>query len=149
MNQQGTFIDIVEVNEDFQILYNLLKLCDDFEFVRSIIVYIDLILVYVLQEQTYNNKPYDILNKKLHDYTNNDKICFDYIDYDYMDRLKSNINDDIETFDGLVNDKTILKDELVSCYFNIIYNVYCINFSKKNCIIKIYLKLNLLIYLVH
>ena len=41
----------------------LLKLCDDFEFVKSIIVYIDLILVYGLQEQKYNNKPYDILNK--------------------------------------------------------------------------------------
>ena len=54
-------------------------MCDDFEFVKLIIAYIDLILVHGLQEQKYNNKPYDILNKKLHDYTNNDKICFDYI----------------------------------------------------------------------
>ena len=131
MNQQGTIIDIIDDNEDFQILFNLLKLSDDFEFVKSIIVYIDLILVYGLQEQKYNNKPYDILNKKLHDYTNNDKICFDYIDYDYMDMLKSNIkDDDIKTFDDLVNDKTILKNELAnSCYFNIIYNVYCVTFN--------------------
>ena len=47
--------------------------------------------------------------------------------------LKSNINDDdIKRFDDLVNDKTILKNELAnSCYFNMIYNVYCINFNKK------------------
>ena len=39
--------------------------------------------------------------------------------------LKSNINDDdIKTFDDLVNDKTILRNELVSsCYFNIMYIV--------------------------
>ena len=125
---------MVDDNEDFQILYSLLKLCDDFEFVKSIIVYIDLILVYGLQEQKYNNRPYDILNKKLHDYTNNDKICFGYIDYDYMDMLKNDINDDdIKTFDDLVNDKTILKNELAnSCYFNIIYNVYCVNFNKNS-----------------
>ena len=54
---------MIDDNEDFQILYSLLKLCDDFEFAKSIIVYIDLILVYGLQEQKYNNKPYDILNK--------------------------------------------------------------------------------------
>jgi hypothetical protein len=134
LNQQGTIIDIIDYNEDFQILFNLLKLSDDFEFVKSIIVYIDLILVYGLQEQKYNNKPYDILNKKLHDYTNNDKICFDYIDFDYMDMLKSNINDDdIKTFDDLVNDKTILKNELAnSCYFNIIYNTYCTNLNKNS-----------------
>ena len=48
--------------------------------------------------------------------------------------LKSNINDDdIKTFDDLVNDKTILKNELAnSCYFNIIYNVYCVNFNKNS-----------------
>ena len=74
MNQQETIIDIIDDNEDFQILFNLLQLCDDFEFVKSIIVYIDLILVYGLQQQKYNNKPYDILNKKLHDYTNNEQI---------------------------------------------------------------------------
>ena len=64
MNQQGNIVDIIDDNEDFQILYNLLKLCDNFEFARSIIVYIDLILVYGLQEQKYSNKPYHILNKK-------------------------------------------------------------------------------------
>ena len=41
-----------------------IKTCDDFEFIKSIIVYIDLILVYGVQEQKYNNKPYDMLNEK-------------------------------------------------------------------------------------
>ena len=63
LNRQGNTVDMTDDKEDFLILYNPLKLCDDFEFVKLIIVYIDLISVYCLQEQKYNNKPYDILNK--------------------------------------------------------------------------------------
>ena len=40
---------------------------------------------------------------------------------------------DIKTFDDLVNDKTILKNELAnSCFFNIIYNTYCTNLNKNS-----------------
>ena len=35
LNQQGTMVDIIDDNEDFQILFHLLKMCDDFEFVNQ------------------------------------------------------------------------------------------------------------------